>query len=1633
MKTSRIFPAFAFLLTLFAGAAQAYTTTYTSGSGNWTAPAGVTSVLVETWGGGGAGGGRTATGTGGGGGGGGYSASVLTVVPGNSYAYAVGAGGTTSTGNGGPGGSSTFNTSSVIALGGAGGGGGTSTSTAALGAAAGTGTTTHTGGNGTAETNSCTTPTGAGGGGAGSTANGSAGSGVTGGAGGATGGGTGGAGKNSNTNANGSAGNPNGGGGGGACRRSISGVNGTGGAGAAGEVAITYPTVTTVAATSITATGATLNSTVVSNDLVNTTAVTFNYGLTTSYGSSVTATGSPFAISYSGSPAATLTGLTCNTTYHYQVQALNRGTAVGLDASFTTSACTSQTISFTSTAPVNATVGGATYTPTATATSGLTPTITVDASSSSVCSISAGVVSFHAAGTCLLDANQAGNGTYSAAPQVQQSFAVKANQTVSFTSTAPGATVGGATYTPTATATSSLTVAITVDASSSSICSISAGVVSFNAAGNCLLDANQAGNTNYNAATQVQQSVTVGKGSQTVSFTSTAPSATVGGATYTPTATATSSLTVAITVDASSSSICSISAGVVSFNAAGNCLLDANQAGNTNYNAATQVQQSVTVGKGSETVSFTSTAPSATVGGATYTPTATATSGLTVAITVDASSSSICSISAGVVSFHAAGNCLLDANQAGNTNYNAATQVQQSVTVGKGSQTVSFTSTAPGATVSGATYTPTATATSGLTVAITVDASSSSICSISAGVVSFHAAGTCLLDANQAGNTNYNAATQVQQSVTVGKGSQTVSFTSTAPGATVSGATYTPTATATSGLTVAITVDASSSSICSISAGVVSFNAAGTCLLDANQAGNTNYNAATQVQQNVTVSKASQTISFGSAPSVVVDGTGTMNATATSGYTITFTSQTPDVCTVSGYTVTGVSVGTCTIAADQAGDATYSAAPEVTQSFSIGKGDQTIVFDPAPNVDVNGTGTVSATASSGLAVTFTSQTTSICTVSGSTVTGVNAGTCIIAADQGGDANYNPATQVTQSFSIGMDSQTISFGSAPSGVVVDGSGTVNATATSELAVSFTSLTPDVCTVSDNIVTGVSVGTCTIAADQGGDANYNPAPEVTQDFSIGMGNQTISFGGAPNVVVTGTGTVSATATSGLAVSFTSQTPSICTVSGSTVTGVNAGTCTIAADQGGDANYYAATQVTQSFSVGMDNQTISFGSAPNVVVDGTGALNATATSGLAVSFSSLTETVCTVSGSTVTGVSVGTCTVAADQAGDANYNAATEVTQNFSIGLGSQTISFDAAPSVVVGGTGTVSASGGNSGNPVTFTSTTTDVCTVSGSTVTGVSAGTCIIAADQAGSANYNAATEVTQSFSVGLTSQTISFGSAPSVVVGGTGTVSATATSGLPVSFASTTTGVCTVSSSTVTGVSAGTCTITADQSGDDTYSRRPAGDAELQHWCGQSDDYLWRRTDSGCGRHGFGQRYRRCIGQSGFLRQHHCECLHGQRQHRDRCQRGHLHHCRQSGGERQLQCCRPGDTEHHCRSGQSDHQLRGSAHRSRGRHGDGQRHRWCIGQPGHLHQRHYQCLHDQRHEWQHRDRPDHRHLYHQCRSGGERQLQRRDAGAAELRHRCGQPDHQLRGSALSSRGRHRHGFGLGNLRIGRDL
>ncbi|MBA4371752.1 MAG: hypothetical protein C0402_02695 [Thermodesulfovibrio sp.] len=89
-----------------------------------------------------------------------------------------------------------------------------------------------------------------------------------------------------------------------------------------------------------------------------------------------------------------------------------------------------------------------------------------------------------------------------------------------------------------------------------------------------------------------------------------------------------------------------------------------------------------------------------------------------------------------------------------------------------------------------------------------------------------------------------------------------------------------------------------------------------------------------------------------------------------------------------------------------------------TASLKItGKSNQTISFDAVPSLIVGGVVTVSATASSGLPVSFRSLTTAICTVNGSQVRGIAAGTCRIAADQAGNASYNAAPRVTQDIII----------------------------------------------------------------------------------------------------------------------------------------------------------------------------------------------------------------------------------------------------------------------------------------------------------------------------------------------------------------------------------------------------------------------------------------------------------------------------------------------------------------------------------------------------------------------------------------------------------------------------------------
>ncbi|MDX2480416.1 MAG: IPTL-CTERM sorting domain-containing protein, partial [Desulfuromusa sp.] len=88
----------------------------------------------------------------------------------------------------------------------------------------------------------------------------------------------------------------------------------------------------------------------------------------------------------------------------------------------------------------------------------------------------------------------------------------------------------------------------------------------------------------------------------------------------------------------------------------------------------------------------------------------------------------------------------------------------------------------------------------------------------------------------------------------------------------------------------------------------------------------------------------------------------------------------------------------------------------------------------------------------------------------------------------------------------------------------------------------------------------------------------------DIAVAPADQVIApFSASPNFGFLGsTSTLSATASSGLVVTFGGSTPSICTVVNGTVSYLAVGTCTVTADQAGDANYNAAPQITLAINV-------------------------------------------------------------------------------------------------------------------------------------------------------------------------------------------------------------------------------------------------------------------------------------------------------------------------------------------------------------------------------------------------------------------------------------------------------------------
>ena len=388
----------------------------------------------------------------------------------------------------------------------------------------------------------------------------------------------------------------------------------------------------------------------------------------------------------------TVSGLTNGLTYNFWVRAVN---AVGGDErpywNWVDNAGTPSkqlpTVTFSYSVGTVTFTESASYSPTFSSNS--VGDITFSTTTPTKCSVAtvSGVVTNLNAGLCTIQLSQAESTSYSAITVLRYINTAMANQpTLQISASATSSPyLGTVTLTSSGGAGSG---AVTFTAAVGSTCVVSGNVVTVgNAGSTCNVIANKASDGNYSAANSTQLSIATTKISQSaVSFSSRAEME------------VRSSLTVSAIggsgtgvlryrVSSAGSTGCSLSGTTLTATGSGQCTIEASRATSTNYLQSDSVSQIIEIVKSSQNVRFTSNVPADPTVGSTYTPAATASSGLTISYLVTGSS---CTFSAGTITFTSAGDCTVTAGQAGNAAFAAASSASQDISVGRRNHTLEF-------------------------------------------------------------------------------------------------------------------------------------------------------------------------------------------------------------------------------------------------------------------------------------------------------------------------------------------------------------------------------------------------------------------------------------------------------------------------------------------------------------------------------------------------------------------------------------------------------------------------------------------------------------------------------------------------------------------------------------------------------------------------------------------------------------------------------------------------------------------------------------------------------------------------------------------------------------------------------
>jgi hypothetical protein len=898
-------------------------------------------------------------------------------------------------------------------------------------------------------------------------------------------------------------------------------------------------------------------------------------------------------------------------------------------------------------------------------------------------------------------------------------------------------------------------------------------VVTLTGAGIVTIKATQQGNENYLMAAAVSQSFIVNKTIPVLVFDSISAK-TYGDAPFALKASTSSGLAVTYQVLSGPATIAN---NMVTVNGSGSVIIRASITGDGKDIESVVVEQAFTVNKASQTLSSLNLV-SKTYGEIPFALKVSSSSGLPIIYKILAGPATI---SDSLVTITAAGNVTIEASQPGNVNYNAATAIQQSFTVDKAGQSITFASI-PVKTFGDQPFALQGSATSGLPVNFLI-VSGPAI--IKDNVVTLMGTGVVAIKASQAGDDRYNAAIAVSNSFTVTtvqypvKIDQTITF-ETLINKTYGDMPFTLKGAATSGLPVSFKI---TSGAATIKDNLVTLTGSGSVTIEASQEGNITYKTAASVLQTFEVSKASQTIAFGIlAAKRFGDVPFSINPAASSGLPVSL-KVVSGPATIAGSLISVLGSGTVTVEASQPGNDRYNPASIVKQSFFVDKATQVLIFEALKNKNYGAEPfALEAKSTSGLAVSYKVVSGPV-TINGSIVTLTGSGKVTIEASQAGDENYFPAKAIRQSFSINKSNQNISFASISNKLYNDPplllEASLNTAAISDLAISY-KLVAGPATLQDNVLTLTGTGIVTVEASQGGDDNYNPASTVQQSFSVSKAKQNISFEnivdktlGAPSFALT------ATTSSGLPVSF-QVTSGQATIKDHVVTLKGPGTITIEASQNGNDYYEQANAVRRSFTVSstggtnqfLSIQHISFESiSTKTIGDSPFAVNAISSSGLPIVFKVQSGSA-TLKDNLVTLTRVGTVIIEASQEGDNKYSPANPVQQSFTVNKSDQNLSFDSIPDKKYGDPPFELKNTARSGLPVSF-NVKSGSATIRGNVLSLTGPGTVIVEASQTGNEYYNPSVVITRKFMVregqssGIISSSVIINGSPATFVGNT--------------------------------------------------------------------------------------------------------------------------------------------------------------------------------------------------------------------------------------------------------------------------